>query len=47
MVNFFRDTNAGTSGELIFGGVDSNKFTGIITYVPVVIAGYWEFQMTR
>ncbi|UJR38729.1 hypothetical protein I4U23_031394 [Adineta vaga] len=40
------DTNSGTSGELIFGGVDSSKFIGTITYVPVVIAGYWEFQMT-
>ncbi|CAF4224311.1 unnamed protein product, partial [Adineta steineri] len=40
------DTNAIIGSELIFGGIDSSKFTGNITYVPVVIPEYWEFQMT-
>ncbi|CAF4239427.1 unnamed protein product, partial [Adineta steineri] len=40
------DTNAITGSELIFGGIDSSKFTGDITYVPLVLTGYWEFQMT-
>jgi hypothetical protein len=41
------DTSAASGGELIFGGVDSSKYTGSITYIPVAIQGYWEFQMTR
>ncbi|UJR20088.1 hypothetical protein I4U23_023220 [Adineta vaga] len=41
------DTNATSGGELIFGGVDSTKYTGDITYIPVALEGYWEFQMTK
>ncbi len=45
---FFSDqTVSATGGELIFGGIDSRKYSGSITYVPVVIEGYWEFQMTK
>jgi len=39
------DTSAASRGELIFGGVDSSKYTGAITYVPVTVEGYWEFQI--
>ncbi|CAF1284546.1 unnamed protein product [Adineta ricciae] len=41
------DTNATTGGELIFGGVDSTKYSDSITYIPVALEGYWEFQMTK
>ncbi|CAF1345504.1 unnamed protein product [Adineta steineri] len=41
------DVNATSSSELIFGGIDSTKYTGSITYIPVVLEGYWEFQMTQ
>ncbi|CAF4427932.1 unnamed protein product, partial [Adineta steineri] len=41
------DANATSSSELIFGGIDSTKYTGSITYIPVVLEGYWEFQMTQ
>ncbi|CAF1410249.1 unnamed protein product [Adineta steineri] len=41
------DTSATTGGELIFGDVDSTKYTGSITYIPVALQGYWEFQMTK
>lgn len=44
---FFSDTTATSGGELIFGGVDSTKYTGSITYISVAIEGYWEFQMAR
>jgi hypothetical protein len=44
---FFSDDNAAVGGELIFGGIDSSKYTGSITYIPVKVEGYWEFQMTR
>ena len=43
----FSNENAASGGELIFGGIDPSKYTGSITYVPVAIEGYWEFQMTR
>lgn len=29
-------------GELIFGGVDPNLYTGQITWTPVTQAGYWQ-----
>ncbi|CAF0752543.1 unnamed protein product [Adineta steineri] len=41
------DASASTGGELIFGGVDSTKYTDSITYIPVALEGYWEFQMTK
>jgi hypothetical protein len=44
---FFSDENAASGSELIFGGVDSRKYSGSITYVPVAIEGYWEFRMTK
>ncbi len=44
---FFSDESASLGGELIFGGVDSSKYTGSITYVPVAIEQLWEFQLTR
>ena len=44
---FFSDASSKAGGELIFGGVDSSKYSGSITYIPVAIEGYWEFQMTR
>jgi len=46
--SFYLNPNeyAASGGELIFGGIDPSKYTGSITYVPVAIEGYWEFQMT-
>jgi saccharopepsin len=32
-------------GELIFGGVDNEKFTGDIHYIPVERKGYWEIPL--
>lgn len=29
-------------GELVFGGVDPNLYTGQITWTPVTQAGYWQ-----
>jgi hypothetical protein len=44
---FFSDENAPPGSELIFGGIDSSKYSGSITYIPVSKQSYWEFQMTR
>ncbi|CAF1022503.1 unnamed protein product [Rotaria sordida] len=42
---FNPNPNAYPGGELIFGGVDSTKYLGSITYVDVIIPAYWEFMM--
>lgn len=48
LINFwFRDTSAPDGGELIFGGVDPDKYRGNFTYVPVSVKGYWQFGMEK
>jgi len=33
-------------GELVFGGYDTNHFTGDITYIDLLSATYWEVPLT-
>lgn len=32
-------------GELVFGGIDENRYTGDITWSPVTRKGYWEIEL--
>ncbi|XP_037960882.1 lysosomal aspartic protease-like [Teleopsis dalmanni] len=41
-----RDDVEDNGGELIFGGSDSTKYTGDLTYVPVSSETYWQFEVT-
>jgi saccharopepsin len=34
-------------GEVIFGGIDDNAYSGKITYVPVRRKAYWEVELEK
>ncbi|EDV91535.1 GH13499 [Drosophila grimshawi] len=33
-------------GEIIFGGIDSSRYKGVLHYVPVSVVGYWQFEIS-
>eukprot|EP00238_Polyblepharides_amylifera_P006249 CAMPEP_0196579632 /NCGR_PEP_ID=MMETSP1081-20130531/23796_1 /TAXON_ID=36882 /ORGANISM="Pyramimonas amylifera, Strain CCMP720" /LENGTH=414 /DNA_ID=CAMNT_0041899271 /DNA_START=125 /DNA_END=1369 /DNA_ORIENTATION=+ len=37
--------SAPNGGEITFGGLDPNHYTGPITYVPLSAATYWQFKV--
>ncbi|KAF1314355.1 Aspartic protease, partial [Globisporangium splendens] len=42
---FYLSKADGVDGELSFGGVDTTRYTGALTYVPVTQATYWTVQL--
>ena len=34
-----------SGGEIVFGGVNSNHFTGTHVYAPLTSATYWQFSV--
>jgi len=40
-----RNSSASSGGELTLGGMDSNHYTGSITYVPLTNQTYWMFAL--
>lgn len=44
---FYLGSSDEEGGEAVFGGVDSNHYTGKITYAPVRRKGYWETELNK
>lgn len=42
---FYLSEESGKDGELDFGGIDSNHYSGDITYVPLSSETYWEVKL--
>lgn len=40
-----RDGTNVNGGQLIFGGSDANLYSGNLTYVPISVQGYWQFEV--
>merc|ERR1719163_920009 len=42
---FYLQTDASEKGELVFGGIDKNHYTGELVDVPLTSETYWEVSM--
>jgi len=45
MFSFYLGNSATDFGELLLGGMDTKKFTGDLTWVPLKAATYWEITL--
>lgn len=41
------DSTTSTESEIVFGGIDRAHYTGLITYIPVSVKGYWQIKVDR
>ncbi|KAF9355278.1 Type I transmembrane sorting receptor [Mortierella sp. AD094] len=39
--------NGGKNGSYLFGAIDSSRYTGNLTYVPVTKQGYWQIHISN
>jgi hypothetical protein len=46
-IEIFSNVSSSYGGELILGGIDSNYYTGSITYVSLLQQTYWLFRVNR
>jgi phytepsin len=48
VISFWLDRNTAdaTGGEMTLGGIDSTRYTGSITYVPLGNETYWQFSVS-
>jgi cathepsin D len=42
---FYLSGSSGSDGEMTLGGIDSNHYTGELTYVPLTQESYWETKL--
>jgi len=42
---FYLSNDPAVDGELVFGGIDTNHYTGELSYVPLSSATYWELPL--
>jgi hypothetical protein len=41
VISFYLSSKSGSDGEMVVGGIDSTKYTGDLTYVPLSSETYW------
>jgi predicted aspartyl protease len=44
---FYLSKTSGSDGELVVGGIDTNHFTGDLTWVPLTQESYWETKLDK
>ncbi|KAJ7436597.1 putative aspartic endopeptidase [Mycena latifolia] len=47
VVSFRLGSSEEDGGEVVFGGINPEAYTGTITYVPVRRKGYWEVELGK
>jgi len=47
LFSFSLATQSGMDGELLLGGINKEKYTGELNYVPLSKLGYWQIEMDK
>ncbi|KAM3872369.1 pepsin A-like [Diretmus argenteus] len=45
LFSVYLSSNAQQGSEVVFGGIDSNYYTGQVTWIPLTSATYWQIKM--